>query len=202
MYMKKVYFSLCLICCAAFLSGCSTTAKEVPLDRTAATTKIEPQDIRRTVEKMVESLLVAPGVKEAVVGRRPVLDIEPMQNRTSHHVDMISITESARMQLLRSGMFRFVDRSSVGTAAVDVERMNQESQLGLVDASKAVKAGQQTALDMYLTGTLSEIKNEVGRTTDQYYKFSMILKDLKTGEIVWADEQEIRKEKTKPVIGW
>jgi PBP1b-binding outer membrane lipoprotein LpoB len=30
----------------------------------------------------------------------------------------------------------------------------------------------------------------------------MILKDLKTGEIVWADEQEIRKEKTKPVIGW
>jgi len=200
--MKKVYFSLCLICCATLLSGCATKVKEVPLDRTAATTKIEPQDIRRTVEKMVESLLVAPGVKEAVVGRRPVLDIEPMQNRTTQHVDMISITESARMQLLRSGMFRFVDRSAVGTAAVDVERMNQENQLGLVDASKAVKAGQQTALDMYLTGTLSEIKNTSGRTTDHYYKFSMILKDLKSGEIVWADEQEIRKASTKPVINW
>ena len=200
--MKKVYFSLYLICCAALLSGCSTTVKEVPLDRTAATSRIEPQDIRRTVEKMVESLLVAPGVKEAVGGRRPVLDIEPMQNRTAQHIDMISLTESVRMQLLRSGMFRFVDRSSTGTAAVDVERMNQENQLGLVDSSKAVKAGQQTALDMYLTGTLSEIKNVEGRTTDQYYKFSMILKDLKSGEIVWADEQEIRKESTKPVINW
>jgi hypothetical protein len=200
--MKKVYFALCLIGCAALLSGCATTVKEVPLDRTAATTKIEPQDIRRTVEKMTESLLVAPGVKEFVSSRRPVLDVEPMQNRTTQHIDMISLTDSVRMQLLRSGIFRFVDRSSVGTAANDVERINQENQLGLVDASKAVKAGQQTALDMYLTGALSEIKNTEGRTTDQYYKFSMILKDLKTGEIVWADEQEIRKEKTKPVIGW
>jgi uncharacterized protein (TIGR02722 family) len=200
--MKKYVFSLSILCCATLLSGCATRVQEVPLDRTAATTKIEPQDIRRTVEKMVESLLVAPGVKEFVSGRRPVLDIEPMQNRTTQHMDMASLTESVRMQLLRSGMFRFVDRSSTGTAAIDVERMNQENQLGLVDASKAVKAGQQTALDMYLTGTLSEIKNVTGRTTDQYYKFSMFLKDLKTGEIVWADEQEIRKASTRPAVGW
>ncbi len=197
--MKKYTFALGLICCVTLLSGCATTVKEVPLDRTAATTRIEPQDIRRTAEKMVESLLVAPGVKEFVSNRRPVLDVEPMQNRTTQHIDMLSLSESVRMQLLRSGMFRFVDRSSTGTAAVDVERMNQESMLGLVDSSKA---GQQTALDMYLTGTLSEIKNVTGRTIDQYYKFSMILKDLKSGEIVWADEQEIRKTGTKPAVGW
>ncbi len=200
--MKKTCFYLSLVSCAVVLTGCATKVREVPLDRSTATTRIEPQDIRRTVEKMVESLLVAPGVKEFVSNRRPVMDVEPMQNRTSQHVDMLSLTESVRMQLLRSGMFRFVDRSSTGTAAVDVERINQENQLGLVDTSKAVKAGQQTALDMYLAGTLSEIKNQTGRTTDQYYKFSMILKDLKTGEIVWADEQEIRKASTKPVIGW
>ena len=197
--MKKIVFGFI---CAALLSGCSTVVKEVPLDRAAATTKIEPQDIRRTVEKMVESLLVAPGVKEFVSNRRPVLDVEPTQNRTMQHIDMLSLTESVRMQLLRSGMFRFVDLSSAGTTATDIERMNQESMLGLVDSSKAVKAGQQTALDMYLTGALSEIKNVTGRTTDQYYKFSMILKDLKTGELVWADEQEIRKASTKAVMGW
>ena len=200
--MKKIYFPMGLLCCATLLSGCATKVSEVPLDRTAATTKLEPQDIRRTVEKMVDSLLVAPGVKEFVSNRRPVLDVESMQNRTTQHVDMTSVNESIRMQLLRSGMFRFVDRSSTGTAQVDVERINQENQLGLVDPSKAVKAGQQTALDMYLTGALSEIKNVDGRTTDQYYKFSMMLKDLRTGEIVWADEQEIRKASTKPVVGW
>lgn len=200
--MKKLLMFVSPICCVLVFTGCATVVKEVPLDRAAATTKIEPQDIRRTAEKMVESLLVAPGVKEFVSNRRPVLDVEPMQNRTTQHIDMGSLTESVRMQLLRSGMFRFVDRSATGTAATDVERINQENQLGLVDPSKAVKAGQQTALDMYLSGTLSEIKNVSGRTTDQYYKFSMILKDLRSGEIVWADEQEIRKASTRPVMGW
>jgi uncharacterized protein (TIGR02722 family) len=198
----KAILTTGIVCCAALMCGCATKVKEVPLDRPAATTKLEPQDVRRTVEKMVESLLVAPNVKEYVSGRRPVLDVEPMKNRTSQHIDMLSLTESVRMQLLRSSLFRFVDRSSAGTALNDIERINQENQLGLVDSSAAVKAGQQTALDMYLTGTLSEIKNTTGRTTDQYYKFSMILKDLKSGEIVWADEQEIRKAGTKPLIGW
>jgi len=200
--MKTTSLFLCLLCSLVVLAGCTTTVTEVPLDRKAATTKIEPQDIRRTVEKMVESLLVSPGVKEFVSDRRPVLDIEPMQNRTTQHIDMLSLTDSIRMQLLRSGTFRFVDRSSTGTAATDIERITQETQLGLVDSSKAVHAGQQTALDMYLTRSLSEIKNKEGRTVDQYYKFSMILKDLRTGELVWADEQEIRKAGTRPYVTW
>jgi len=37
---------------------------------------------------------------------------------------------------------------------------------------------------------------------DQYYKFSMVLKDLRSGELVWADEQEIRKESVKPRVGF
>ena len=199
--MKTAVTSLSALTFALLLAGCATTVQEVPLDRAAATTKLEPQDVRRTVEKMVESLLVAPGVREFVSDRRPVLDIEPMKNRSTQHIDMLSITDSVRMQLLRSGLFRFVDRSAAGTVGTDIARIDQENQLGLVDASKAVKAGQQTALDMYLTGTLSEIKNVAGRSVDQYYKFSMILKDLKTGEIVWADEKEIRKASTRPVFG-
>jgi uncharacterized protein (TIGR02722 family) len=200
--MKTPVSCLLFLSLVTLMTGCSTpNVREVPLDRAAATTQLEPQDVRRTVEKMVESLLVAPGVKEFVANRRPVLDIEPMKNRSTQHIDMISITDSVRMQLLRAGLFRFVDRSSAGTVGTDIARIDQENTLGLVDPSKAVKAGQQTALDMYLTGTLSEIKNVSGRTVDQYYKFSMILKDLKTGEIVWADEKEIRKASTRPVFG-
>ena len=115
------------------------------------------------------------------------------------HVDMVSITDSLRMQLLRSGLFRFVDKSTSGT---DIEFMDAQAQLGLTDPKKAIKPGQQSAAQMYLTGALSEIKNQAGRTVDQYYKFSMILKDLRSGEIVWADEREIRKESVRPVMGF
>ncbi len=187
---------------AALLTGCATSTpavREVQLDRSPMTHKLEPQDVRRTVEKMAESLVSAPGVKEAVGGTRPVLDVEPLKNRTTQHVDMVSITDSLRMQLLRSGLFRFVDKSTSGT---DIEFIDAQANLGLTDPKKAIKAGQQSAAQMYLTGALSEMKNQVGRTVDQYYKFSMILKDLRSGEIVWADEREIRKESTRPRVGF
>jgi hypothetical protein len=183
------------------ITGCATTpeVREVALDRAPITSKLEPQDVRRTVEKMAESLLSAPGVREAVGGSRPVLDVEPLKNRTTQHVDMVSITDSLRMQLLRSGMFRFVDKSTSGT---DIGFMDTQANLGLTDQKKVIRPGQQSAAQMYLTGALTEIKTQVGRTTDQYYKFSMVLKDLRSGELVWADEQEIRKESTRPRMGF
>ena len=199
--MKQMMCAMTGLAALALVTGCATTpaVREVALDRSPMTTKLEPQDVRRTVEKMAESLISAPGVKEAVGGARPVLDIEPLKNRTTQHVDMVSITDSLRSQLLRSGMFRFVDKS---TSGVDLEFMDAQSQLGLTDQRKAIKPGQQSAAQMFLTGALTEIKNQVGRTVDQYYKFSMILKDLRTGELVWSDEREIRKEGTKPMVGF
>lgn len=186
---------------AMMMTGCSTTpaVREVALDRAPISSNLEPQDVRRTVEKMTESLLSAPGVREAVGGTRPVLDVEPLKNRTTQHVDMVSITDSLRSQLLRSGMFRFVDKSTSGT---DIEFMDAQAQLGLTDAKKAIKPGQQSAAQMFLTGALSEIKTQAGKTVDHYYKFSMVLKDLRTGELVWSDEKELRKESVAPTFGF
>lgn len=198
--MKQGLMAITGLAAVAMMTGCATTpaVREVELDRAPITSRLEPQDVRRTVEKMTESLLSAPGVKEAVGGTRPVLDIEPLKNRTTQHVDMVSITDSMRMQLLRSGMFRFVDKATAGT---DIEFMDAQANLGLTDPKKAIKPGQQSAAQMFLTGALTEIKTQVGRTTDQYYKFSMLLKDLRSGELVWADEQEIRKESVRPRMG-
>lgn len=193
---KNMFIYPALALTGLLLAGCASmpTVTETPLDRNPITSKMEAQDVRRTVEKMAESLISAPGVREVTGGKRPVLDIEPLQNRTMQHIDMVSITDSLRMQLLRSGLFRFVDKS---TSAVDIDFMAAQENIGLTDSKQVIKPGQQSAAQMYLTGALTEIKNKVGRTTDQYYKFSMILKDLRSGELVWADEQEIRKQSVK-----
>ena len=161
------------------------------------TSRIEPQDIRRTVEKMAESLISDAGVLEATGGKRPVLDIEPMKNRSQMIVDMQSITDSVRTRLIRSRLFRFVDRS---TAGADITIMDEQAQLGLTNQRKAIRPGQQSAAEMYLTGSLTDMVTHAGRTTDRYYKFTMILKDLRSGEIVWTDEQEIRKVSVRPVF--
>jgi uncharacterized protein (TIGR02722 family) len=182
----------------AMCTGCATGHGPVyvgnPDDVRPLTTKIEPQDVRVTVEKMTESLLSDPGVLDATKGARPILDIEPMKNKTQMIVDMKSITDSIRMRLIRSRQFRFVDRS---TSGADITIMDEQAQLGLTDRRKAIRPGRQSAAQMYLTGALSEITTKAGSVTDRYYKFSMILKDLRSGEIVWADEKEIRKVSTR-----
>lgn len=195
---------------AAILCGCATTARETQLDRQAMSAALEPQDVRRTVEKMVDSMLADAEVIREVGGNRPVLDISGIKNRSTMHLDMNMITSSIRTKLIRSRMFRFVDSS---TSAIDLKAMNDQALNGLVDPNKAVRAGQQSAAQMYLYGELSEMRQSVddasgnwlnitfSKTTDRYFKFNLNLKDLRSGEIVWTDEQEIRKDEKRRYFG-
>lgn len=185
---------------AAFSSGCSTSmvATETQLDRKAMTAALEPQDVRRTVEKMVDSMLADQEFIAEIGGKRPVLDITGIKNRSSMHLDMRSITSSIRTKLLRSRRFRFMDRS---TAADDLQIMNDQALNGMTDQSKVVKMGRQSAAQMYLYGELSEMRQHVNGVTDRYYKFTLNLKDIGSGEIVWSDEQEIRKQQETSVFG-
>lgn len=185
---------------AAGAAGCATTvARETQLDMKPKTAALEPQDVRRTVEKMVDSMLADQDFIAEVGGRRPVLDITGIKNRSTMHLDMASITDSIRTKLVRSRKFRFMDRT---TSADDLQFMNDQALNGLTDAKKAVRAGKQSAAQMYLYGALTEMRDQTNGVTDRYFKFTLNLKDLSSGELVWTDEQEIRKEQTNSVLGF
>ena len=199
--MKKVI----LVCAAAaavatLATGCaSTKARETQLDMRAKTAALEPQDVRRTVEKMVDSMLADKDFIAEVGGKRPVLDITGIKNRSTMHLDMASITDSIRTKLVRSRKFRFMDRT---TSADDLQFMNDQAQQGLTDPKKAVQAGKQSAAQMYLYGALTEMRSQTDGVVDRYFKFTLNLKDLSSGEIIWTDEQEIRKEQTNNLMGF
>jgi len=194
-----VAFSL-LLFTSTLVTGCTTTrARETQLDMAPKTAALEPQDVRRTVEKMVDSMLADQQVIADVGGDRPVLEVEEIKNRSTMHLDMKMLTNSMRTKLIRSRKFRFMDKTTSGT---DLKTMNDQALNGLTDPSKAVPMGQQSAAQMYIYGELHEMRNQVDGTTDRYYMFSLNLKDLRTGEIVWTDEQEIRKEETRNVMGF
>ncbi|MGN0833192.1 MAG: penicillin-binding protein activator LpoB [Kiritimatiellia bacterium] len=198
--MNKLMMVVCASVLMAGATGCATTvARETQLDRQAKSAALEPQDVRRTVEKMVDSMLADQEFIREVGGSRPVLDITGIKNRSTMHLDMASITDSIRTKLVRSRKFRFMDRS---TSADDLQLMNDQALNGMTDPSKAVQAGQQSAAQMYLYGALTEMRSHENGVTDRYYKFTLNLKDLRSGEIVWTDEQEIRKEQTSSAFGF
>lgn len=192
-----IYMKFVLLGLVAFLvAGCASTGvRQVGVDRERPLTeRFDPDDARRTVEAMVDSMLSFGPVVEITQEHRPVLDLQPIQNRTMEHIDTRALTTSIRTRLLRTGLFRFTDQT---TRAMDIDEMNQQRDLGLVDSSQAVRPGQQSAFEYYLYGEISQQRTVAGRVVDQYYKINMSLQDLRTGELVWSDEQEIRKERRR-----
>lgn len=175
----------------ATISGCASTMQYGDAGSAKPiSTEFGSSDLQQIAEAMVDSMITFPPLVELTTGRRPVVTVDKVKNKTMQHIDTESVTDSIRAKLLRSGKFRFIDRT---TDAQAIDEMKTQRDSGLVDQKNAVKFGQQFGAEFLLTSNFSEIRQKAGSTTDVYYKFTMSLKNLKTGILEWSDEKEIRK---------
>lgn len=176
---------------ALSLSGCASTMQYGDAGSAKPlTTEFGSSDLQQIAETMVDSMITFPPMVEMTSSRRPVVSVDKVKNKTMQHIDTESITDSIRAKLIRSGKFRFIDRT---TDAQTIEELKTQQDSGLVDKKTAVNFGQQIGAEFLLTSNFSEIRQKAGGTTDVYYKFTMSLKNLKTGILEWSDEKEIRK---------
>lgn len=181
-------------------AGCRSTKVRYG-DATAAepiSTDFGSSDLQQIAAAMVDSLLADNDVREATAARKPVMLVDKVKNKTMQHIDTESLTDSIRTKLIQSGKFRFIDRTT-DQAALDEFAAQRES--GLVDPAKAVPMGTQSGAEFILTANLAEIAQKEGNKTDVYYKFTMNLKNLRTGMLDWAEEKEIRKVGEKSWFG-
>lgn len=199
--MNFVLPSAICIMIVPFLVGCSSTPNVDYGDATSAqtlTTDFGASDLQQIVATMVDSLLTFPPIVALTAERRPVLIIDRVKNKTMQHIDTEALTDSIRAKLIKSGKFRFIDRTTDMAAIAEI-RTQQES--GLVNPETAVQFGQQISAEYMLTANLTEITQKSGNIKDVYYKFTMNLKNLRTGILEWSDEKEIRKIGKRPAFG-
>lgn len=183
------------------LSGCASTAIVKYGDAKAlqsVSTDFSSSDLQQIAESMVDSLLIFPPIVEVINQRRPVIMIDKVKNKTMQHIDTESITDSIRARLVKSGKFRFIDRTT-DQETIDEIKTQQDS--GLVDRNTAVQFGKQIGAEYMLLGNISEIQQKNTKITDVYYKFTLNLKNLTTGILEWTDEKEIRKISTRRTFG-
>jgi penicillin-binding protein activator len=193
-YMLMKVVGICGV--AVFFTSCSTP-RVMYGDATSATpvsTDFGSNDLQQVAGTMVNSLLTFPPIVEATKNRRPIIEVARVNNKTMQHIDTQSITDSIRTKLLRSGKFRFTDRSTDAQTIAEI-RAQQES--GLNDQRTATQFGHQYSAEYILVSNLSEIKQKGRDVIDVYYKFTMSLKNLNTGILEWSDEKEIRKIKER-----
>ena len=176
---------------ALSLSGCASTMQYGDAGSAKPiSTEFGSSDLQQIAESMVDSMITFPPMVELTSSRRPVVSVDIVKNKTMQHIDTESVTDSIRTKLIRSGKFRFIDRT---TDAQTIEELKTQQDSGLVNKKTAVDFGQQIGAEFLLTSNFSEIRQKAGSTTDVYYKFTMSLKNLKTGILEWSDEKEIRK---------
>lgn len=202
MQFKGMKTALALASLMALSTGCATTPDVKYGDAASAkplSTDFGSSDLQQIAETMVDSLMTFPPVVELTSQKRPVLSVDKVKNKTMQHIDTESITDSVRAKMIKSGKFRFIDRTT-DDAAIEEIKIQQES--GLVNKKDAVNFGTQSGAEFILTSNFSEIKQKSGNVTDVYYKFTMNLKNLRTGVLEWSDEKEIRKVSKKPLIGY
>ena len=180
---------------AALLAGCATTVEYG--DATSSkpiSTSFGSSDLQQIAATMVDSMLMDEVLQDISADGPPLLVVDKVKNKTMQHIDTESVTDSIRTKLIRSRKFSFQDRTT--EAALSEELAYQQAA-----AKDPIAAGQQDAPRYMLTSNLTEIEQEQGRLKDVYYKFTMSLRDLKSGRLIWADEKEIRKQKTRSVFG-
>lgn len=181
------------------INGCSTVQYGDATAVETVNTDFGSTDLQMIAEKMVDDLLASPAMAEiAPNGKRPILFVDTIKNKTLEHIDTESVTDTISTKLLNSGRFRFVDMTKVDSVA---KQLDYQKNSGMVDESKSVQVGRQVGAQFMLYGNFSAIQKTAGSTKDVYYKFTMKLSNLESGLVEFQSEKEIRKTKKKSMFG-
>jgi hypothetical protein len=150
-------------------------------------------DLQSTAETLTQSLLESRYIAKAQ--QPPKVRLRTVNNLTYEHIDTKAITDKIRIKLLKSGQVRFL---------ADTANLNQvKDERELTASATAIKENKAMAdADFIVTGNVRSIKKANDDVKDVYYNVSLELVNPQSGEIVWADEKEIRKVTAKSSVGW
>ncbi len=161
---------------------------------------INGSDIHVVATKMVDSLRqFRPMLDLTESGKRPIVFVNRIENRTMEHMDLASVAETIRRELLHTGKFRFVDMSVLDQLQEQLE--HQAANNGLVDPSKAKQVGKMIGADFMLYGAISSIVQKTKNEKSVYYKFTINLVDVETGELFWTEEQDFSRLEKRRTFG-
>lgn len=177
---------------ACLLTACATTSYVRPDEVTEWDASYTDTDMKLLTEKMVQSLSAA---EVSGSDGKPVLAFLRIGNRTSQHIDTEGIADKIMVQLVKLGKFRVVDRELLRKQAQEIALVETQR----IDVDGAVRLGALVGAEYFLTGDLFSIEKESPSKELKYYNLTMRLVDVRTSEIVWAEEKEIKKTSSK---GW
>lgn len=199
----KVIQGLLLLCSMTLLGACAATTRTLDPDvEKHYDASYDFSDKKQIVDTLTDSLLSSARV--VTENERPVIVVYGVDNETTEHINTGGITDDIRLALIKSGSYRFLNRRQRSNLIEEADYQYA----GFVPPEQRVAEGRQLGADYILSGTLRSIAKEESRQWRLnkreliYYSMTLELTNLETGEISWADNVEIAREASRPIIGW
>jgi uncharacterized protein (TIGR02722 family) len=198
--MRSVYILFVILGFSAIL-GCSnrqyTDGKyDDPNKVILLDDKFSENDLQLIANKLVESL--GHHATDAKYDGKPVVMIGRVRNHTSEHIDVKSLTDKIRTELIKAQKYRFASKEARNELS---EEYDYEAS-GYVNPETQKVKGKQIGIDYLITGDIASIVQQAGKQKQIYYKVTLNLIDLETNIIEWTDDREIRKRYKKKSVGF
>ncbi len=203
-YSTSPYAPVLAIVMTLIISGCAATTRSIDPNEAIVhyDAAYDFSDKKEIVTKLTDSLLGTTLInKEA---SKPILVIYGIANETSEHINTGGISDDIRLALIQAGEYRFVNRKQRDNLLNEADFQYA----GFVPPEQRVQEGRQLGANYILAGTLRSIEKDQPRqwrlTKKKliYYSLNLELTNLETGEISWADNVEIARESSQPIIRW
>ncbi len=184
--------------------GCAATTRSIDPNESTVhyDASYDFSDKKEIVNKLTDSLM-----NTTLMGResaKPIIVIYGIANETAEHINTGGISDDIRLKLIQAGEYRFVNRKQRDNTLAEADFQYA----GFVPPEQRIIEGRQLGANYILAGTLRSIEKKqpkqwrLNRRKLVYYSMNLELTNIQTGEISWADNVEIARESSQPIIGW
>jgi uncharacterized protein (TIGR02722 family) len=201
-FMVKGLKTLAMLASFTTLAACTASTRNIDTSsETHYNAYYDFSDKNKIVTDLTASLLRS---DIAYNSKKPILIVYGVANETSEHISTSGITDDIRLELIRSGRYRFINKVQRESIASEVAYQKT----GTVEAIRRIEQGKQLGADYILAGTLRSIEKTEARQWRLFkkeivvYSLHLEMTNLITGEITWADKVELARESSKPIFRW
>jgi uncharacterized protein (TIGR02722 family) len=183
------------------LTACSTTVTRVPADAPVDLDgRWNDTDSRLTADALIKDALNHPWSQRftQVAGRKPVVIVGTVLNRTHEHFDTQTFVKDLERALAQSRQVQLVANAG---QRQDV-RQEHLDQAQHTRADTAKPTGQESGADFMLQGTINSLVDELDSTRAVFYQVDLELLDIASNVKVWQGQKKIKKlvERSKTTL--
>ncbi len=157
-------------------------------------------DARLVAEEMIGDSLARPWLPTAQqrLKRTPTVIVGTVRNQSLEHINTDTFVEELQRALINSGQVSFVASKDERTQ-VREERRDQDANAS--DATRKAH-GEEQGADYVLSGGINAIQDEVSGEKLVFYQVNLKLLDMKTNQIVWNGQKQIKKNVIRAGVTW